>query len=121
MSGAYLESALSALREIDESREGRIFNPNEAAAVLAALARHREPAMTSGTPAQVGSRAPTPEQMESAAEWLDYNEGEGEELESCKVVAAWLRQQASAKDLRIAAKANGVSVKALRAALGVSP
>jgi hypothetical protein len=32
-----LESALALLREIDDSREGRILNPSEAAALLAKI------------------------------------------------------------------------------------
>lgn len=66
-------------------------------------------------------KAPTPDQMRLAAEWLRENEGEGEERESCQAVAAWLKHQADASDLRQACREAGVPVAKIRKRLGVSP
>lgn len=56
---------------------------------------------------------PSADDMRLAAEWLDVNEGD-EESAACQRVAAWLVEQADAKDLRDAAREHGVPVGALR-------
>jgi len=62
-------------------------------------------------------KTPTAEQMETAAAWLDCNEGSGDEAESCAAVAEWLREQAAAKQLRAVATEAGVPLGRLRAAM----
>jgi hypothetical protein len=62
-----------------------------------------------------GVGVPTPDQMEDAAAWLDYREGD--DSAGCMVVAAWLRKQAEEKFLRDTARAHNVPVKKLRARL----
>lgn len=64
--------------------------------------------------------SPTPDQMRLAALWLLNNEGDGEELESCQRVAAWLEKQADAKEQRHICRAAKVPVAALRARLSTS-
>lgn len=56
---------------------------------------------------------PSADDMRLAADWLNTYEG-AEDAEACKRVAAWLDEQAEAKDFRDAARAGGVPVKALR-------
>lgn len=48
---------------------------------------------------------PTMEDFQTAADWLDTNEGDGGEAEACSRVAEWLRKQADAKELRDMARA----------------
>jgi hypothetical protein len=64
---------------------------------------------------------PSVDAMETAAEWLDMNEGEQGEAAECHAVAAWLRAQVAAAQLREVAKAAGVSVPVARAALAQVP
>lgn len=40
-------------------------------------------------------RRPTIEDLQTAAEWLDINEGEDGEAVSCHAVADWLRREAA--------------------------
>ena len=63
-------------------------------------------------------KRPTIEQMETAIEWLRYNEGTAGSSESadCHAVALWLETQVESQTLREVAKEGGVSVVALRAA-----
>ena len=64
-------------------------------------------------------------QLEVAAEWLLYNEGDGGEAEGCRVVSQWLTHLAKEDRDREAVKAavrkiaeeNGVTRAAVRAAL----
>lgn len=57
---------------------------------------------------------PTLEQLTLAAEWLDENEGGGEESAACAAVARWLREEAQARMVRGEARKAGVPVAALR-------
>lgn len=57
---------------------------------------------------------PTEQQFEFAAAWLDTNEGEGKEGESCAAVAKWLRAHMRNDRLRRIARERGVPVSALR-------
>lgn len=65
---------------------------------------------------------PTPEQLETAIEWLLVNEGDGGESVDCWVVAEWLKKQqkqALAKEAireakKEVAKALGVSVAKMK-------
>jgi hypothetical protein len=52
--------------------------------------------------------------MRLAAEWLDANEGEGNEAPDCKAVGCWLREQAEAKELRTFALENKVPTQRLK-------
>jgi hypothetical protein len=56
---------------------------------------------------------PSSDDMRLAAEWLGEYE-DSAEGDACKRVAAWLSEQADAKDLRDAAREHGVPVGALR-------
>lgn len=56
---------------------------------------------------------PSTDDMRTAAEWLGEYE-DSAEGDACKRVAAWLVEQADAKDLRDAAREHGVPVHALR-------
>lgn len=60
---------------------------------------------------------PSAEDMRLAALWLEHNDDEGAEGETCHRVAAWLDAQAEAKEVREAAKKHGVPVGKLRAAI----
>ncbi len=62
----------------------------------------------------MSKKTPTYEDFAVAAEWLDINEGEEGEADSCKKVADWLRDQADAADIRAAARKAGVPAKAVR-------
>lgn len=62
-------------------------------------------------------RRPTPEDFDTAAEWLDVNEGEQGEAESCQLVAKWLHEQASSAEVRALAKEIGVSTAIARKAM----
>ncbi len=66
-------------------------------------------------------KSPTPDQMDRAANWLDYYEDHGagvdENKQACKVVAEWLRVQSENKELQLVAKEHGIPVKKLRASL----
>lgn len=62
-------------------------------------------------------KRPSSEDMETAAEWLDINEGELGEMESCRAVASWLRTQAIQQELRATAREHGVPAGALRTKL----
>ncbi len=54
------------------------------------------------------------EALHTAAEWLDYNEGGGNETIHCKEVAAWLREQAYKAEQRKTCREAGIPVKLLR-------
>lgn len=56
---------------------------------------------------------PSADDMRLAAEWLGEYE-DSPEGDACKRVAAWLNEQAEAKELRDAAREHGVPVGALR-------
>lgn len=60
---------------------------------------------------------PSVTDMEVAALWLEANEGDAGESDSCKRVAIWLLKQAENKELRILARENGVRVTDLRKAI----
>jgi hypothetical protein len=64
---------------------------------------------------------PGPDDLRFAAEWLrqydDSHDG-GEQSAVSERIADWLDAQADAKELRDAAKAHGMPVKRLRAAIG---
>lgn len=62
-------------------------------------------------------RRPSPEDFAVAAEWLDVNEGEEGEAESCKRVAEWLRHEDAEHILRTECRRAGVSIRAVRAKL----
>ena len=59
--------------------------------------------------------------LSTAAEWLDCNEGDSGEAESCKRVAKWLAAEVERRTkqaaIRHVARERGVSPKAVRAAL----
>ena len=59
---------------------------------------------------------PSVDDMYIASQWLDVYEG-AEDAEACHRVAAWLKQQADAKELRKAARDAGVSTAKLRKAI----
>ena len=59
-------------------------------------------------------RRPTDQQIEIACLWLEANEGESEEQQACRSVAAWLEHQAAERMLRQEAKSAGVPVTAVR-------
>ena len=62
-------------------------------------------------------KRPSIDAMETAAEWLDINEGDEGEADECAAVAKWLRAQIAAAQLREVAKAAGVSVPVARRAI----
>ena len=64
------------------------------------------------------SAKPTPsiDDMYIASQWLDIYEG-AEDAEACHRVAAWLKSQADAKELRDTARSAGVPIAKVRAAL----
>lgn len=53
---SYVQSGLAALREIDETREGKIVNPNEAAALLAEIEQLRDALESANEPTPKHSR-----------------------------------------------------------------
>ena len=59
--------------------------------------------------------------LEVAAEWLDYNEGDDGEGDACRRVAAWLRAEAERREAentaRHIARKTGASLAQVRAAL----
>jgi hypothetical protein len=57
---------------------------------------------------------PTQEQIGIAVQWLQCNEGEGEEAIACKAVAAWLDHEADERFLRSKAREAGVPLAVLR-------
>jgi len=63
-------------------------------------------------------KRPSPNDLHTAAQWLDLHEG-AEDAEVCKRVAKWLLGQSDATEFRIACRNAGVPVakakKALRA------
>lgn len=65
-------------------------------------------------------RRPTDQQIEIACLWLEANEGEGEERQACRSVAAWLEHQAAGRMLRQEAKTAGIPVAAVRRRLAES-
>lgn len=54
-------------------------------------------------------KTPSVDDMYIAAQWLDVYEG-AEDAEACQRVAAWLKQQGDAKELRDACRGARVSV-----------
>jgi hypothetical protein len=62
-------------------------------------------------------KSPTDEQLQIAALWLENNEGEGEEGEACKAVAAWIEHQRSERKIKNTARKIGVTPARLRAKL----
>ena len=58
---------------------------------------------------------PSSDQLHVAAIWLDCYEGEGTDADACRVVAAWLLEQAEKAELREAAQYSGISMAKLRA------
>lgn len=62
-------------------------------------------------------KRPSSDALRQAAMWLDLNEGDGTEVDSCSLVAAWLRDQADSADLRDECRAFGVPVAAARKAM----
>jgi len=57
---------------------------------------------------------PSLDAMDTAAEWLESNEGEEGEADECAAVAKWLREQIAAAQLREVAKQAGVPTKVAR-------
>ncbi len=57
---------------------------------------------------------PSVEDFDTASEWLNFNEGENGERESCHRVAEWLDQLIKRDLERSAAKKAGVPVRKLR-------
>lgn len=53
---SYVQSGLAALREIDETQEGKIVNPNEAAALLAEIEQLRDALESANEPKPKHSR-----------------------------------------------------------------
>jgi len=62
-------------------------------------------------------RPPTPDQMRTAASWLECNEGEDDEQASCYAVAAWLIAKADDTEFVAACREAGVPVAKARAAI----
>lgn len=60
------------------------------------------------------NRFPTDDQIATALLWLNINEGESAERESCLAVAHWLKTEAESRLLRAAAKKGGVRTADLR-------
>lgn len=61
-------------------------------------------------------QTPSVDDLYIASQWLDVYEG-AEDAEACHRVAAWLKAQADAKELRDTARAAGVPVAKARAAI----
>lgn len=59
------------------------------------------------------AKRPSADDLYLAAEWLEIYEG-AEDAEACRRVAAWLRSQSDAAELRAACRAAGVSIAKLR-------
>lgn len=59
-------------------------------------------------------KLPPTEQIDIAVAWLECNEGEGQEGEACRAVAAYLEHQNKEAFLRREARAQGVPVARLR-------
>ncbi len=66
-------------------------------------------------------RTPTPDQLRTAADWLEVNEGLEGEAERCKAVSVWLNAQADAQEMRAECRKAGVPVAKLRARLRRTP
>lgn len=64
----------------------------------------------------MSTKTPSADDLFLAAQWLDVYEG-AEDAEACRRVAAWLKLQADAKELRDAARAAGVPVAKARIAI----
>lgn len=65
-------------------------------------------------------KRPSSDALLTAAEWLDVNEGELGEGDECHAVAAWLRAEAQASDLRKVAREHHVPVERLRRKLNAN-
>lgn len=63
-------------------------------------------------PVANAAKRPTPDAMRTAAEWLDCNEGA--EAGQCRAVAAWLRAEAEAAEVRAIAKHYGTTAARVR-------
>lgn len=61
-------------------------------------------------------KTPSADDMHTAAQWLDIQEG-AEDAEACLRVRAWLLQQADAAELRAACREAGVPVAQARKAV----
>ncbi len=59
-------------------------------------------------------KRPCVEDLETAADWLSYNEGGEGEAEACSRVATWLRAYARESEERLTARRAGCSVGYLR-------
>lgn len=59
---------------------------------------------------------PSADDLFLAAQWLDVYE-DAEDVEACRRVAEWLKNQSAAKELRDAGRAAGVPVERARAAI----
>lgn len=57
---------------------------------------------------------PTQEQIEVAADWLRYNEGEGHEGAACRAVADWIEALALDHRLKSLARENQIPVAVFR-------
>lgn len=64
---------------------------------------------------------PTQQQIDTAAMWLESNEGEGDERTACVTVATWIKTQAFEHMLRTEARAAGITVASLRRKLESKP
>ena len=62
-------------------------------------------------------KRPSCDDLNQAAEWLDCNEGDDGEADTCQRVADWLRSQATAVYERAAARENNIPVDRLRKAV----
>lgn len=65
----------------------------------------------------MSAKRPSINAMDTAAQWLDVNDGERGEGDECHAVAKWLREQIAAAELRAAAKQAGVPTAAVRRAM----
>lgn len=66
--------------------------------------------------------SPTPDQMRSAAQWLQAYEGSNGDEENkiaCELVADWLEQQASEKELKSICKQEGIPFTKVKKALSL--
>ena len=59
-------------------------------------------------------KRPCLDDIETAADWLEYNEGKDGEAEACSRVATWLRAYARESEERSAARQIGCTVKYFR-------
>lgn len=62
-------------------------------------------------------KRPTDEQIAVAIEWLNVNEGDQGEMESCLAVAAWLEEDAKDRMLKQESRRRGVPIKVAREAV----